>query len=176
MAAQRVRRPREPEAISFLKELNEQTHFQFPGILTIAEESTAWPGVSRPTYLGGLGFSIKWNMGWMNDTLALLPARADASQVSSRRADLQPDLRLPRELHPAAVPRRSGPRQGIAVGPGAGRPVAEVRQLAAVVQLHVDASRQEAGFHGRATSASGTSGTSMPVCNGTCCSGRRTRG
>lgn len=57
------------EAISFLKELNEQCHLQHPGILTIAEESTAWPSVSRPTYLGGLGFSLKWNMGWMNDTL-----------------------------------------------------------------------------------------------------------
>jgi 1,4-alpha-glucan branching enzyme len=57
------------EAISFLKEMNEQTHIQHPGILTIAEESTAWPSVSRPPYLGGLGFSLKWNMGWMNDTL-----------------------------------------------------------------------------------------------------------
>ena len=57
------------EAISFLKELNEQCHLQHPGILTVAEESTAWPSVSRPTYLGGLGFSLKWNMGWMNDTL-----------------------------------------------------------------------------------------------------------
>jgi 1,4-alpha-glucan branching enzyme len=52
-----------------LKEFNEQVHLQHPGVLTIAEESTAWPGVSRPTYLGGLGFSLKWNMGWMNDTL-----------------------------------------------------------------------------------------------------------
>jgi 1,4-alpha-glucan branching enzyme len=56
-------------AISFLKEFNEQTHQQYPGVLTIAEESTAWTGVSRPTYLGGMGFSLKWNMGWMNDTL-----------------------------------------------------------------------------------------------------------
>ena len=56
------------EAISFLKTLNEQVHVQYPGALTIAEESTAWPGVSRPSYLGGLGFSLKWNMGWMNDT------------------------------------------------------------------------------------------------------------
>jgi 1,4-alpha-glucan branching enzyme len=55
-------------AISFLKELNEQAHGQHPGVLTIAEESTAWGGVSKPTYLGGLGFSLKWNMGWMNDT------------------------------------------------------------------------------------------------------------
>ncbi len=57
------------KAISFLKEFNEQVHLQYPGTLTVAEESTAFTGVSRPTYLGGLGFSLKWNMGWMNDTL-----------------------------------------------------------------------------------------------------------
>lgn len=57
------------EAIDFLKKFNEIAHEYHPGILTIAEESTAWPGVSRPTYLGGLGFSMKWNMGWMNDML-----------------------------------------------------------------------------------------------------------
>ncbi len=56
-------------AISLLKEFNESVHERFPGALTIAEESTAWGGVSRPTYEGGLGFSLKWNMGWMNDTL-----------------------------------------------------------------------------------------------------------
>jgi len=57
------------EAVEFLRELNVMVHDKFPGALTMAEESTAWPGVSRPVYLGGLGFSIKWNMGWMNDTL-----------------------------------------------------------------------------------------------------------
>ncbi len=57
------------EAIQLLKDFNEQAHAQHPGVLTIAEESTAWPGVSRPTYSNGLGFSLKWNMGWMNDTL-----------------------------------------------------------------------------------------------------------
>ena len=57
------------EAIEFLKRLNELCHREHPGILTVAEESTSWSGVSRPTYLGGLGFSLKWNMGWMNDTL-----------------------------------------------------------------------------------------------------------
>ncbi len=57
------------EAIDFLRALNEMVHGEFPGALTAAEESTAWPMVSRPVYLGGLGFSMKWNMGWMNDTL-----------------------------------------------------------------------------------------------------------
>ncbi len=57
------------EAIEFIKQFNIQVHTHFPGVLTIAEESTAWAGVSRPTYTGGLGFSLKWNMGWMNDTL-----------------------------------------------------------------------------------------------------------
>ena len=57
------------EAIDFIKSFNVQVHAHHPGVLTIAEESTAWAGVSRPTYVGGLGFSLKWNMGWMNDTL-----------------------------------------------------------------------------------------------------------
>jgi 1,4-alpha-glucan branching enzyme len=57
------------EAIAFLKSMNEVVHQRHPGALTIAEESTSWPAVSRPTYLGGLGFDLKWNMGWMNDTL-----------------------------------------------------------------------------------------------------------
>ncbi|MGH2749274.1 MAG: 1,4-alpha-glucan branching protein GlgB [Actinomycetota bacterium] len=57
------------DAIEFLKELNTVVHGEHPGVLMIAEESTAWPGVSRPLYLGGLGFGFKWNMGWMHDTL-----------------------------------------------------------------------------------------------------------
>jgi 1,4-alpha-glucan branching enzyme len=57
------------EAVAFLKELNEVAYRSDRGILTAAEESTAWPGVSRPVYLGGLGFGLKWNMGWMHDTL-----------------------------------------------------------------------------------------------------------
>ena len=57
------------DAINFLKRCNEVCYERFPGIAAIAEESTSWPGVSRPTYAGGLGFGFKWNMGWMNDSL-----------------------------------------------------------------------------------------------------------
>src|SRR5690606_32169570 len=57
------------EAVSFLKELNEAVYANFADVQTIAEESTAWPGVSRPTFTGGLGFGMKWMMGWMHDTL-----------------------------------------------------------------------------------------------------------
>ncbi len=57
------------EAIAFLKRFNELCYKHHPGVLTIAEESTAWPMVSRPTYMGGLGFALKWNMGWMHDVL-----------------------------------------------------------------------------------------------------------
>ena len=60
------------EAVRFLRTLNEQVYGHFPDVMTIAEESTAWPQVSRPTSHGGLGFGFKWNMGWMHDTLAYM--------------------------------------------------------------------------------------------------------
>ncbi|WNV74573.1 1,4-alpha-glucan branching protein GlgB [Geodermatophilus sp. DSM 44513] len=57
------------EAMAFLQEMNATVYREVPGVVTIAEESTAWPGVTRPTHLGGLGFGFKWNMGWMHDSL-----------------------------------------------------------------------------------------------------------
>jgi 1,4-alpha-glucan branching enzyme len=60
------------EAIDFLRRFNELLHAETPGVVTVAEESTAWPMVTRPTYMGGLGFDLKWNMGWMHDTLAYM--------------------------------------------------------------------------------------------------------
>jgi len=60
------------EAVAFLKRFNEEIHDNFPGAVTIAEESTDWPMVSRPSHLGGLGFDMKWDMGWMHDTLAYM--------------------------------------------------------------------------------------------------------
>jgi 1,4-alpha-glucan branching enzyme len=60
------------EAIEFLKKMNTKVYEQFPGVMTIAEESTAWPGVTLPVHLGGLGFMFKWNMGWMHDMLTFM--------------------------------------------------------------------------------------------------------
>ncbi len=60
------------EALDFLKTLNEQVYQSYPGVQTIAEESTTWPLVSHPTYLGGLGFGMKWDLGWMHDTLTYM--------------------------------------------------------------------------------------------------------
>lgn len=60
------------DAVSFLQDMNTHIHGHHPGVVTIAEESTAWPGVSRPVHLGGLGFTYKWNMGWMHDVLAYM--------------------------------------------------------------------------------------------------------
>ena len=60
------------EAIQFLKDMNTHLYQEFPGVMMIAEESTSWGGVSRPVYTGGLGFGMKWDMGWMNDTLRYL--------------------------------------------------------------------------------------------------------
>ena len=70
MAPQYTWRGRENlEAVHFLRELNTVTHAEYPGTMIMAEESTAWPGVSRPVDHGGLGFSMKWNMGWMHDSI-----------------------------------------------------------------------------------------------------------
>ena len=60
------------EAIEFIKKMNTKVYEQFPGVMTIAEESTAWPGVTLPVHLGGLGFLFKWNMGWMHDMLTYM--------------------------------------------------------------------------------------------------------
>ncbi|MFV0445298.1 MAG: 1,4-alpha-glucan branching protein GlgB [Planctomycetaceae bacterium] len=74
------------EAIRFLQDFNGMVHGEFPGVMTLAEESTSWGGVSRPVYTGGIGFSMKWDMGWMNDSLRYL--RRDPSHRKYHQHEL----------------------------------------------------------------------------------------
>jgi 1,4-alpha-glucan branching enzyme len=102
------------EAIAFLKQFNQTIHDECPGAITIAEESTAWPGVTTPVNEGGLGFTFKWNMGWMHDTLAYF-ARDPVHRRFHQDAHVRDAVRVQRALHHAAVARRGRPPQGIAV-------------------------------------------------------------
>ena len=83
------------EAIDFLRRFNEDVHLYYPDTLTIAEESTAWSMVSRPTYAGGLGFDLKWDMGWMHDTLQYFSRDPIHRRSPPPRAHLPQPLRLP---------------------------------------------------------------------------------
>ena len=123
-----------------------------------AEESTAWPGVSRPTYLGGLGFGFKWNMGWMHDTLGYFQQDPIHRRYHHHELTFALVYAFTRELHPAAVARRGRARQGLADRQDARRPLAEARQPARAVRLHVGAPRQEAAVHGPGVRPGGRSG------------------
>ena len=74
------------EAIAFIRQFNEVVYRYHPAAMTIAEESTSWPMVSRPTYVGGLGFGLKWNMGWMHDILDYMTTRSGSPEVPSQPA------------------------------------------------------------------------------------------
>ena len=140
--------------------MNATVYKRVPGAITIAEESTSWPGVTRPTHLGGLGFGFKWNMGWMHDSLGYVAERPDPPAVPPRPADLLAGLRLLRELRAADQPRRGRARQGLAAAQDARRPVAAAREPAHLPRLHVGAPRQAAAVHGHRSSARRPSGPS----------------
>ena len=137
------------EAIGFIKHLNTVVAERCPGAVTIAEESTAWPGVTRPVADGGLGFDYKWNMGWMHDTLAIHGARSGASALAPSRVHLWPAVRVFRTLYSAAFARRSGAWQRFVDRQDARRSLAEVRQSASLSGVHVVTSRQEIAVHGQ---------------------------
>ena len=82
------------DAIHFLRALNEHVYGAFPDVMMIAEESTAWPQVSRPTYVGGLGFGLKWNMGWMHDMLDYMSQDPVFRSYPPERDHFQPGVRL----------------------------------------------------------------------------------
>ena len=84
------------EAIAFLKRMNEVVYGRCPGVATFAEESTSFPGVSRPVDAGGLGFGYKWNMGWMNDTLDYMRRAPGSPAAPPPPDDVRHPLRLSR--------------------------------------------------------------------------------
>ena len=137
------------EAVDFLRELNDVVRAEAPGAVAIAEESTAWPGVTAPTGDGGLGFGMKWNMGWMHDTLEYFQREPDPPPLPPRRAHVQHGVRVQRAVRAAAVARRGRARQALVVGPNAGRPVAAAREPPRALRVHVGPPGQEAALHGR---------------------------
>ena len=171
VGAQRVRRPRGPRRGRVPQGAQRgRLRPRARDRARAAEESTAWPGVSRPTYLGGLGLRLQVEHGLDARHARLLPAGPDLPPLPPPRADLQPDVRVQRELHPAALARRGRARQGLADREDAGRPLAEARQPARAVRLHVGAPRQEAAVHGRRVRAGGASGATSARSTGTCSS------
>ena len=156
------------DAIAFLRDLNTRVFGDHPGATTMAEESTAWPQVSRPVDMGGLGFGYKWNMGWMHDTLEYMHQEPVHRRFHHHQLTFGLALRLLGKLRPAAQPRRGRARQGFAARQDAGRPLAEVRQSARLFRLHVDASRQEAPVHGRRVRRRSGNGTTTSRSTGTC--------
>ena len=99
------------EALDFLREFNTVAHREHPGVLTIAEESTAFPGVTRPVHLGGVGFSFKWNMGWMNDTLHYFEQGPGLPPPRTQQDHVLVHVRVERELRAADLARRGRARQ-----------------------------------------------------------------
>ena len=137
------------EAISFLKKLNQDVYRLNPGIMMVAEESTAWPGVSRPVFMGGLGFGFKWDMGWMHDTLEYFTLDPIYRRYHHRDLTFgllyawSENFVLPLS-HDEVV---HGKRAMLAKMPG--DRMAPVRKPARAVRLHVGALGQEAHLHGR---------------------------
>ena len=136
------------EAVAFLQEMNAVVYREVPAAMTIAEESTSWPGVTRATHLGGLGFGFKWNMGWMHDSLDYVAHEPDLPRLPPPPDDVLDGLRLLRELRAADQPRRGRARQGLAAAQDARRPLAAARQRPRLPRLHVGAPRQAAAVHG----------------------------
>ena len=131
-----------------MRTFNDVVHEEAPGTLTIAEESTSWPMVSRPTYTGGLGFDLKWNMGWMHDTLSYIQKepihrRYHQGQITfSLIYAFHENFVLPFSHDEVVHLKRS------MLDKMPGDRVAEVRQSAGALRLYVQPSRQKTALYG----------------------------
>ena len=137
------------EAVEFLRRFNEAAYREHPDIVTIAEESTAWPMVSRPTSMGGLGFGMKWNMGWMHDTLAYMKE----DPVHRRHHHHMLTFSLVYAFNENFVLPLSHDEvvygKGSLIGKMPGDDWQQFANLRALYGLHVGAPGQEAAVHGR---------------------------
>ena len=143
------------DAVTFLREMNVRVFGDNPGATTIAEESTAWPQVSRPVHLGGLGFGYKWNMGWMNDTLAYIEHEPIHRRYHHHQMTFGIHYAFTENFvlpvsHDEVVHGKT-----LAALEDARRPMAEIREPSRLSRLHVDASWQEASVHGERVRAGG---------------------
>ncbi len=108
------------EAISFMQRLNEQIYKEFPNALMFAEESTAWPQVSKPVYVGGLGFGYKWDLGWMHDTLYYMTKDPVHRKYHQNSLTFRGLYAFSEFFCPSFVARRSCPRQTVSSFSNAG--------------------------------------------------------
>ena len=162
------------EAIAFIRELNTLTFGEHPGATTFAEESTAWPQVSRPVDGGGLGFGYKWNMGWMHDTLDYMRHEPVHRRYHHHQMTFGIHYAFTENFVLPLSHDEVVHGKGSLLAQDAGRPLAEVRQSPRLFRLHVDASGQEAPLHGRRVRAGATSGTTTTRSTGTSSTTRRT--
>ena len=154
--------------------MNATVYKRVPGAVTIAEESTSWPGVTRPTHLGGLGFGFKWDMGWMHDTLSYISHEPiyrqyhhnelTFSMMYAYTENFVMPLSHDEVVHGKGVAAEQDPR----------RPVAAVRHAARDVRLHVGAPGQAAAVHGPGVRRRAASGPSRARWTGGCSTTRAT--
>ena len=156
------------EAIDFLQEVNATAYKRVPGIVMIAEESTSWPGVTRPTHLGGLGLRHEVEHGLDERHPRLRRRGPGAPAVPPPPDDVLPDVRLQREVRAAHQPRRGRPRQGVAAPQDARRPLAAAGERARLPGLHVGPPRQAAAVHGHRVRAGGRVGRAARASTGGC--------